>query len=177
MSMASHVLTSMEHSLSDETVPQALVHVGPSPSADDAIWAEVTKHSQRHFETLQERATRHRVDREAAMQMGEARKDNLSFKYGQGRHNPVLEGEAPIDSLDLKVVDTNQAFDHDASFGAGHVVLNQTTAMDRRTVPDDGQFSRYMPLEVPEELDDLGSLDAAGVDLEVESVQGQATDH
>ena len=70
-----------------------------------------------------------------------------------------------------------QAFDHDVSSGAGHVVLNQAAAVDRRTVPDDGPFSRYMPLEVPEELDDLGSLDAAGVDLEVESVQGQTTDH
>lgn len=114
-SMAAHALTSMEHSLSDETVPQAVVHVGPSSSADDAVWAEVTKHSQRHFETLQERATRHRVDREAAMQMGEARKDNLSFKYGQGRHNPVLQGEAPIDSLDLKVVDTNQAYGYETA--------------------------------------------------------------
>ena len=110
MSMASHQLTSMEHSLSNETVPQAVVHVGPSPSADDAMWAEVTKHSQQHWETLQEQATRHRVDREAAMQMGEARTDNLSAKYDQGRHNPVLQGEAHIDSVNLKVVDTKEAF-------------------------------------------------------------------
>ena len=115
MSMASHALTSMEHSLSDETVPQAVVHVGPSPSADDAVWAEVTKHSQRHFETLQERATRHRVDREAAMQMGEARTDNLAFKYGQGRHNPVLQGEAPIDSVRVEAVDTNQAYGYETA--------------------------------------------------------------
>ena len=43
------------------------------------------------------------------MQMGEARKDNLNFKYGLGRHNPVLQGKAPIDSVHVKVVDTEQA--------------------------------------------------------------------
>ena len=96
-------------------MPGRLLTVQPSPSADDAVWAEVTKHSQRHFETLQEQATRHRVDREAAMQMGEARTDNLTFKYGQGRHNPVLQGEAPIESLDLQVVDTNEAYGYETA--------------------------------------------------------------
>ena len=70
-----------------------------------------------------------------------------------------------------------QPFNHDASGGAGNVVLDQAAAMDRGTVPDDAQFPRDMPLQVSEELDDLGTLDAAGVDLEVEPVQGQTADH
>ena len=40
--------------------------------------------------------------------------------------------------------------------------------MNRGTVPDDGQSSGDMPLEMAEELDDLLPLDAAGVDLEVD---------
>ena len=49
--------------------------------------------------------------------------------------------------------------------------------MNRGTIPDDGQLSFDMPLEVAEELNDLWSLDAAGVDLEVEPVQRQPADH
>ena len=113
--MPAHALTSLEHSLSDETVPQEVIHVGPSPSADAAVWAEMNKHAKRHFETLQERAMRHRVDEQAAMQMGEARRDNLNVKYGQGKHNPVLQGEAPMESLDLQVVDTNEAYGYETA--------------------------------------------------------------
>ena len=49
--------------------------------------------------------------------------------------------------------------------------------MNRGTVPDDGQFSGDMPLEMAEEIDDLRPLDTAGMDLEVEPVQGQSADY
>lgn len=49
--------------------------------------------------------------------------------------------------------------------------------MNRGTVPDDGQFSGDMPLEMAEEIDDLRPLETAGVDLEAEPVQGQSADH
>ena len=108
MAMAAHDLTSMEHSLSDQTIPQAVVHVGPRDADDDAF-VEMNKQAQRHWETLQEQATRHRIDREAALQMGEARTDNLNYLYGQGRFNPVLQGEATVDEVALAVVDVNEA--------------------------------------------------------------------
>jgi len=69
-----------------------------------------------------------------------------------------------------------KAFHRDASSGTGHIVLHQTASMNRGTVPDDGQLSWNMPLEMPEELDHLRPLDAARVDLEVEPVQSQTSD-
>ncbi len=65
----------------------------------------------------------------------------------------------------------------DASAGALHVILHQAAAMNRGTIPDDGQLSLDMPLEVAKELNDLGPLDAAGVDLEKEPVQTQSANH
>lgn len=103
-------------------------------------------------------------------------------KDGGGLHAevPGLGGDevAPhvLGGIELGSVG-RQPFDDDAPAGAGNEVLNQADAVDRSTVPDDGPFPRNMPLEVAEELDDLGALAAAGVDLEVEPVQGQTADH
>jgi len=81
-----------------------------------------------------------------------------------------------LDGIDLGSVG-RQPFQHDASGGAGNVVLDEATSVDRGSVPDDGQPPRDMPLEVLEELDDLKALDASRVDLEVKPKEGQAADH
>ena len=48
--------------------------------------------------------------------------------------------------------------------------------MDRRAVPDEEEAPFEMPLQVPDELHDLLALDAALVDLEVETPQAQPAD-
>ena len=58
-----------------------------------------------------------------------------------------------------------QPFHDDAPGATGHVVLDQATSVDRCAIPYDGRFPGDMPLQVSRELDDLGTLDAAGVDL------------
>ena len=61
---------------------------------------------------------------------------------------------------------------HDSPTGSLHIILHQSASMNRGAIPDDGQVPGDMPLEMAEELDDLWSFDAAGVDLEVEAIQG-----
>lgn len=69
-----------------------------------------------------------------------------------------------------------QSFDDNPSSSGSHVVLDQTTAMNRCAIPDDQQFARHMPFEMTEKLDRLGALDAAGVDLEIEAPESQPPD-
>lgn len=90
-----------EHALSDETVPHRVLRVVPSPSADNAIWQNMTDRSQKVFENAQQQAMRHRVDAEAVNQMGNERRGSLSDAYFQGRGNPILQGEAPVEHLEL----------------------------------------------------------------------------
>lgn len=69
-----------------------------------------------------------------------------------------------------------QPLHDDAPPGGDDIIFDQAAAMNRRTIPDDHQFPRQVPLEVSQKLDHLKTLDAAGVDLEVKSPEGQATD-
>jgi len=69
-----------------------------------------------------------------------------------------------------------QCFEEDPSSGRSHIVPHQGTAMNGRSIPEDEQSSRDVPLEVPQEFDDLRAFDAALVNLEVESPQGQPAD-
>src|SRR5215216_4010864 len=71
---------------------------------------------------------------------------------------------------------SRQAFDDDASPQGGDVVLEQNAAINRRSIPKDHQFSRNVPLEVPEKLNDLGTFDAAGVHLKVKPPESQPAD-
>jgi len=66
-----------------------------------------------------------------------------------------------------------QAFQDDALAGGGDEVLDQQAAMNRRAIPKDKDFAGDMPLQVPEELNDLGAFDAALVDLKVKPPQRQ----
>jgi hypothetical protein len=99
-------LASMEHAVSDEIVPGAVIHVTPSPSADDAIWEEIAKGAQRHYETLVERAYRHQVDTEAAAQIGHERRSYLSETYGRFQGNAILQGEVPVEELQMVTQET-----------------------------------------------------------------------
>ena len=109
-SQTAHELTQTEHSLSNESVPGRLLTVQPSPSADDAVWAEMARHAKEHFETEQQRAMRHKVDAEAQEQLGEVRRGNLSDFHFQGMHNHVLGGEVPLEHRDLYVAEPGLAF-------------------------------------------------------------------
>ena len=105
-----HELTRVEHSLSQETVPGRVLDVQPSPSADDALWAEATRQAQKHFETQRERALRHKVDAQAQDQLGEERRGNLSDYHFQGHRNHVLIGEVPSEHRDTLVPEKGPAF-------------------------------------------------------------------
>jgi hypothetical protein len=85
-----------------------VIHVAPSTSADDALWQSMTERSQTVFENAQQAALRHRVDAEAVQQMGNLRRGNLSDAYFQGRGNAILQGEAPLEHLELTEKDGPQ---------------------------------------------------------------------
>lgn len=98
---------------------------------------------------------------------------------------PGLGGDQVGDLMGLEVVPHilhrvqlrrigRQSLHHQASPGAGQVVLDQEAAMDRRPIPQDEDLARHMPLQMLEELDPLGAFDAAGVDLEIEAPERQA---
>jgi len=69
---------------------------------------------------------------------------------------------------------SREAFQDDAPSGGGDVILNQQTAMDRRTVPQDQNFAGNMPLQVPEKLNHLWAFDTALMNLKVKPPQRQA---
>lgn len=71
---------------------------------------------------------------------------------------------------------SRQPFDHEATFGGGHVVFDQYTPVDRCAIPDDQDFSWNMSLEMAQKLDDLETFDAAGMNLEIKPPQSQAAD-
>ena len=88
-------LAAMEHAVEGQTVPWRLAQtelVGPSKSADDAIWQNMEQHAQRHFETKREEAIRHRVDAEARAQLSNERHSQLSDAYFQGKGNAIIQG-------------------------------------------------------------------------------------
>lgn len=69
-----------------------------------------------------------------------------------------------------------QALNLDPSLGGKDEVANQDTTVDGCPIPDHKYFGWNVPLEMFQELDHLQALDAAGMDLEVESPQGQGPD-
>lgn len=69
-----------------------------------------------------------------------------------------------------------QSLDHDSTSRSSHVVFDQHAAMNRRTIPNDQDFSGNMPLEMLQELNHLGAFDAAGMDLKIEAPERKATD-
>ena len=94
-------LTGMQHAVDGQTIPQALYQIeqiGPSKSADDAIWQSMADQAQRHFETKREQALRHRVDEEVRDRMAGERTSQLSDAYFQGKANAIIEGEVPLES-------------------------------------------------------------------------------
>jgi hypothetical protein len=109
-SQVAHELTRTEHSLSQETVPGRVLDVQPSPSADDALWAEANCQAQKHQENQKERALRHRVDDQAQEQLGEVRRGNLSDYHFQGMRNHVLIGEVPSEHRETLVPEKGPAF-------------------------------------------------------------------
>ena len=69
-----------------------------------------------------------------------------------------------------------QPLDLNPSTGGGDVVLDQETAMNGRTIPEDQQFPGNMALKMFQEFNHLKAFDAAGVDLKIKPPQGQTTD-
>ena len=53
---------------------------------------------------------------------------------------------------------------------------DDAAAMDRRAVPQQQDFAGHLPMQRPQETDDLGALDRAGMQLEVEVAQRQPGD-
>jgi hypothetical protein len=105
-------LSGMQHAVDGQTVPESVYQIeqiGPSKSADDAIWQNMEQHAQRHFETLQEQAIRHRVEAEAVNQMGNERRSQLSDAYFQGKGNAILQGEVPLEDHSKTVLEEGPA--------------------------------------------------------------------
>ena len=94
---AEHDIRGLEHALGGDSIPASVLQVQPSPSADDAVWAEMNEHAQQHFESRQQAAIRHRVDMEAQRMLQGVRSTALFEIHSQGRGNPVLQGEVPLD--------------------------------------------------------------------------------
>ncbi len=68
-----------------------------------------------HVEIKREQALRHRVEAEAALQLENARRSNLSDAYFQGRGNAVLQGEVPLDTHYTRVMEHSvaQGYQHE----------------------------------------------------------------
>jgi hypothetical protein len=107
---ASHELTNIEGDLSPETIPTKLMHVRPSPSADDAIFDTMTRQAQRHYETQQERAMRRSVDLQAQQEAGEIRRGHLSDYHFQGGKSAMLGAEVPLELRAAYVVKPGPAY-------------------------------------------------------------------
>jgi len=81
-----------------------------------------------------------------------------------------------LDRVEFRGI-SRKAFQDDALAGGSNVLLDQKTPMDRRTIPEDQNFARNMPLQVPEKLDDLWAFDAALMNLKVKPPQRQAANN
>jgi hypothetical protein len=90
-------LNGMEYRLSNATVPEAVIHVQPSPSADDALFEAIAQHHQTHFENEQERRMRHQVDEQTRQNYMGERHGDLMRIHSQGRTSHILHGEASLD--------------------------------------------------------------------------------
>lgn len=69
-----------------------------------------------------------------------------------------------------------QPLDLNAPIGGGNEVFDQKAAMNGSAIPENQNFSGNMPLEVFQELNDLKTFDAAGMDLKQKPPQGQSAD-
>jgi hypothetical protein len=65
----------------------------------------------------------------------------------------------------------------DSAAGRKDKVADRHAAVNRRLVPGHQYFPRNVPLQMPEELDDLGAFDAPGMDREMEPPGGQAANN
>ena len=63
---------------------------------------------------------------------------------------------------------SRQPFDHETTFGGGHIVFDQPTPVDRCAIPDDQYFPGNVALKMAQKLDDLEAFDATGMNLEIE---------
>ena len=95
--VAEHDIRGLEHALGGDAIPASVLQVQPSPSADDAVWAEMEEHAKQHYESRQQAAVRQRVDQEAQRMLRGVRSTALFDIHSQGRGHPVLQGEVPLD--------------------------------------------------------------------------------
>jgi len=105
-------LNGYEHRLSDATIPEAVIHVQPSPSADDALFESIARQHQSHFETLQEQRVRHRVDEETRLTYSSERHGDLMRIHSQGRYSHILGGEATLDEQMSVTLEEGPALGH-----------------------------------------------------------------
>ena len=77
-----------------------------------------------------------------------------------------------LDRIEFRSIG-RKAFQNDVLAGGGDEILDQQTAMDRRTIPKDQNFAGDMSLQVPEELNDLGAFDTALMNLKIKPPQRQ----
>ena len=111
-------LNGYEHRLKDSPVPEAVIHVQPSPSADDALFEEVARQHQTLWENEQQRLMRHKVDAEAVLQHSYERHGDLSLAYTQGLNSHILQGEVPLDEVFTETLEAGAA--------QGYVVQRRT---------------------------------------------------
>ena len=87
----------------------SVIQVAPSKSADDALFESMAHRAQTHYENEKEQALRHRVEKEAALQLENERRSSLSDAYFQGRGNSILQGEVPLDTHYKTIMEQSSA--------------------------------------------------------------------
>ena len=100
---AEHEIRRLEHALGGDSIPASILQVQPSPSADDAVFAEMEEHAKQHYESRQQAAIRHRVDAEAQRMMQGVRSAALHDIHYQGHGHHVLQNEIPLDLLKTEI--------------------------------------------------------------------------
>jgi hypothetical protein len=149
-------LSGMEHAVEGQTIPQMLYQIeqiGPSKSADDVAFDNMAQHAQRHFETKQEQALRHRVDEEARDRMEGERRSQLSDAYFEGKGNAILQGEVPLESHLTTVTEQGPA--------QGYQIARQIPQAAPRNLPEAQGYSAQPEFPTFRELN-LGQVRPRG---------------
>ena len=105
-------LNGYEYRLKDAPVPESVIHVQPSPSADDALFEVMARQQKAHWETVEERRMRHRIDEETRLQYSSERHAQLVYLHTQGHTSQILQGEVPLDERFAETVEPAAAFGH-----------------------------------------------------------------
>ena len=154
-------LNGYEHRLKDSPIPEAVIHVQPSPSADDALFEVMAERHKAYWENEQDRRLRHRVDEETRLQYSSERHSDLMQLHTQGHHSAILQGEVPLEERFTETLEPGAA--------QGHVIPKKTVQRAApHNLPRASGYAAYPEFPTFRELN-MGQIRLTGSKTGVES--------